>query len=135
MRATYKQLVNTNSIAIKNNKILTTKLASTEAIIKSLEERITAQSTTIANMTTAMDDIDTRMIELQNTVVPRYTILVEDTARNNVKDIVDEYCDDPSNTTKLQSRLNVIEDNTVQKVKDHVEEVTDSFKKHILELE
>ena len=70
MHATYNQLVNTNKVAIKNNKILMTQLASLEANIKSLEECLSIQLAIITSMTTIMGDIDDRIVELQTKVIP-----------------------------------------------------------------
>ena len=85
MTTTYNTLVSTNAIAIKNSKILTTKVTNSTKDLASVDESMAIQQSTLQTMQTTLDTIDKRMKTLTNDVTPEYTTLIQDTSHSLVQ--------------------------------------------------
>ena len=82
MKNSHSQLVTTNSIAIKNHKILSAKLIDTETKIKDIDESIAIQTATIENNRISIEQNDKRLSELSKPNNAAYTPLVDDQAKS-----------------------------------------------------
>ena len=72
MHESYSKLTTTNSIAIKNNKILTTKLGAAESRISEMEDTISLQKATIDSMSTTITSNDKRLKQLRDLKISEY---------------------------------------------------------------
>ena len=80
MSSTHAQLVKTNGIAIENNALLIKKLKDAQDKVATLEETVDIQLSTIPNLSTKLDEVESRFIETQDKLAPEYVEKVNEKA-------------------------------------------------------
>ena len=115
MTTTYNTLVSTNAIAIKNSKILTTKVTNSTKDLASVDESMAIQQSTLQTIQTTLDTIDKRMKTLTNDVTPEYTKLIQDTSHSLVQTIIEQHCSNPNTITILENLFDETIDNLADK--------------------
>lgn len=100
----YKQLVEMNGTAIKNNKILMNKIVTSNKTIYKLYKQLATQSTTIIIMSETMGNIEARMNVLKETVTPDYYSAASKSAQENVKTIGQDYCTQDDTKLLIQDK-------------------------------
>ena len=92
MKKTITQLSNTNSIAIKNNKILVTKIDNAKKKIEEMQETINLQEAMIETMTATINSNDNRLAQLRNHKHTEYQSLVDTVATRIISTAVEKEC-------------------------------------------
>ena len=92
MKQNLTQLSKTNSIAIKNNKILTAKLDDARQKINQMDETISLQKSMIDNMTETIQTNDDRLAQLRDLKSAEYSSLVDSVASKMISSAVKKEC-------------------------------------------
>ena len=79
------QLVKTNSVAIKNNKILTAELQKSKTTINSQKEIIAIQPSQLLTLQKTIEDIELLMDVLKEELIPEYCEVVHEQCHKYVK--------------------------------------------------
>ena len=132
MQKNYAQLTKTNSIAIKNNKILTAKLEAAESRIIQMEETISIQKATIDGMSTTITSNDNRLTKLRDLKSSEYQSLVDTSAQKIISAAVKRECETICTKqeiiteiiTEITTKCKSMEDNAVTKIEEIVKEST-----------
>ena len=115
MTTTYNTLVSTNAIAIKNSKILTTKVTNSTKDLASVDESMEIQKSTLQTIQATLNTIDERMRILTINVTPEYTTLIQDTSHSLVQSIIEQHCANPNTITILENLFDETIDNLADK--------------------
>ena len=120
MKKSYTQLTKMNSIAIKNNKILTEKLKDTESKLTAMDETIALQKASIDNMTSIINSNDNILSQQGDAKSSEYKNLVDTTAKKIIStSIKKEYKDILSKeeiSSVLEQRCKLMGDETSEKI-------------------
>ena len=101
MTVSHDKLVKTNSVAIKNNAVLTKKLKDAEKKIVSLATTISVQSASIDNLTTRLKDVEVRYQSV-NDLPDEYVASITDAAKKSLSTCVTSYCKSDDVTQKIK---------------------------------
>ena len=109
MKTSHSALAATNETAIKNTKILGTKLAQAENRINDLNESIALQSATIDTLTAALAKNDAHLKLLQNSNSSLYSDIVDATVKERINTMVADKVDKVNNDDNIfRTFLNTI---------------------------
>ena len=92
MKQTFAQLSKVNTTAIKNTKILESKLNQAEKKIDSLEETISLQKAMIDDMTATVTSNDKRLAQLRDLKSTEYASLVDTVATKMISSAIKKEC-------------------------------------------
>ena len=115
MTTTYTQLVSTNAIAIKNNKLLTTKLAASTTDIESVDDTIALQQSTIQGIQLTLSDIDTRLKQVTDVTKPTHDELIKNKSQQLLHKIIEEHWAAPNTITIVEDLF----DETIDRYADN----------------
>ena len=126
VKLTLSSLAQANSTAIKNNKILSTKLASSEIQLQTLDETIAVQSATIQNLCINLDRSEARLKLFQDSTSPEFATIVDEHANTLIRAAVNLHVETAStkasNFGGFQTTCNSIEEDASKRLQEIVEE-------------
>ena len=126
VKLTLSSLAQANSTAIKNIKVLATKLENSKTQVQQLDEQIAVQSATIQSLCTKLDSSEARLKSLNDPTSPAYAAIVDTHANRLISTAVTQYVDNASSTAghfgKFQTTCNSIEADAIARIEALVTE-------------